>query len=447
MIIARSRALLGRLPELHSTLIGSGVVQLGGMAFTILLGVQLARILGPVNYGVYGVAMAFVSLLGAPAQAGLPIFATREAARAAADGSRTNLNTLFKWFVPRVLFFSVGTCLISLSCIFLVDASWFAGHITVIISSGLLIVFLSMSAVFSALLRGVGANVLGQSLDLVVKPACTAALVFAVYSATRTLQVGSALTLQLLATGMCVAAAAAIFLARARGQAQRDQKYDPGKWRRVTSAFTAHSLLAVLNGNYPVIIAGLVAAATDVGVLRVALSASALLALPGSIANIATLPIVARQSAEGDRAAVATTLGHTTLAAVATTAIGLLIVILFGRPLIGILFGKAYLEAYLPLLILGFANLLVVCFGIAGSYLNMTGREMIVVKAFGISVPIGLLSSLILGKIFGISGVAAGAVIMNATWHFYVFVIHRAEVRVPLFVGSAIKHAWEGRRS
>lgn len=442
MIVSRARGLFVRLPELHGTLIGSGVVQLAGMAFTILLGVQLARILGPVNYGVYGVAMAFVSLLGAPAQAGLPVFATREAARAAANGSRTDLRTLFNWFVPRVLFFSLATGCLAFAGTALVNISWLSARWLVLVISAVLLVFLSLSAVFSALLRGVGANILGQSLDLVVKPAATALLVFVVFMTSHTLPVTTALLLQVLATALCVAIAAAIFLARARAQSGRDLKYNPGKWRAVAGAFTANSLLAVLNGNYPVIIAGLFASATDVGVLRVALSASALLALPVSIANIATVPIVARQSAEGDDASVAKTLGHTTLAAAGATIIGLLIVIVFGRSLIGLLFGSAYLGAYTPLIIIGFANLLIACFGIAGSYLNMTGREFIVVKAFCISVPAGLVASVILGKIFGISGVAAGVVIMNATWHFYVFVIHRREVRVPLFIGSAIRLEW-----
>ncbi|KQN22937.1 hypothetical protein ASE86_14260 [Sphingomonas sp. Leaf33] len=75
----------------------------------------------------------------------------------------------------------------------------------------------------------------------------------------------------------------------------------------------------------------------------------------------------------------------------------------------------------------------------------MTGREQIVVKAFIVSVVVGSISAFLLGRVYGIIGISAGAVITNAAWHFYVFVVHRHEVQVPLFVGTAIKHVLQRR--
>jgi O-antigen/teichoic acid export membrane protein len=305
-----------------------------------------------------------------------------------------------------------------------------------------LTVALTLATVLSSLLRGVGLNVTGQSIDHVARPALTAMLIFAGYWTLGDISVRGALLYQIAATGLCAIAALAAFVAIAPRQTAGSTPYEPGNWKQVAMAFTLNASLVALNGNYPVILASLLVPASDVGVLRVALSAVGFLALPGSVANLATLPTVARQAAEGDERGLARTLSHTTLAAAGATAFGLLIIILIGRPLLSFLFGSEYQDAATPLIILGAGQLLIASFGTAGSYLNVTGRERLVVKAFGLAVPIGLLASVALGLAFGISGVAAGTIVMAAVWHFHIFVIHRNEVRVPLFVGSAARHVW-----
>jgi len=431
-----------RLPELHGVLLGSAVVQAGGMFLTLLLGVQLARFLGPASYGIYGICLAVVSILGVPAQAGLPLLATRDGGRAAAKGSDTDLRSLFSWFIPRTLLFAALSCLCALAIIIGAAPRWTTERPVIVALSAGLTVALALSAVTSALLRGVGLNLIGQSLDILVKPGLTAAAVLLLFLASRGLTVEKALAVQLAAAAACAAVAACIFLIKSGKRADRHRLYDPGCWERVAAAFTVNSLLIALNSTYPVIVAGYFASASDVGVLRAALSAAALLALPASIANIATLPIVAREAAEDDVAAVRVTLSHTTLATVGATSIVLSVVILFGRPAIVILFGKAYQGSYLPLIILGASQLLISCFGIAGSYLNVTGREVLVVKAFALAVPSGLAASVGLGYLFGIAGISAGTLVMAAVWHFYIFIINRREIDVPLFVVSAAKHAW-----
>jgi len=53
-----------------------------------------------------------------------------------------------------------------------------------------------------------------------------------------------------------------------------------------------------------------------------------------------------------------------------------------------------------------------------------------------------LAASVGLGYLFGIAGISAGTLVMAAVWHFYIFIINRREIDVPLFVVSAAKHAW-----
>jgi hypothetical protein len=57
---------LGR--KLIGATVGSAGVRLAGMAVTFLVGVQLARYLGPAGYGIYGSVMAVVTLLAVAAR-------------------------------------------------------------------------------------------------------------------------------------------------------------------------------------------------------------------------------------------------------------------------------------------------------------------------------------------------------------------------------------------
>src|SRR3954451_21338917 len=69
------RSLARRLAE---ATLGSACVRMAGMLVTLLVGVQLARRIGPEGYGIYGTVMAIVALLVVPAQLGLPQLLTRE---------------------------------------------------------------------------------------------------------------------------------------------------------------------------------------------------------------------------------------------------------------------------------------------------------------------------------------------------------------------------------
>jgi O-antigen/teichoic acid export membrane protein len=206
-----------------------------------------------------------------------------------------------------------------------------------------------------------------------------------------------------------------------------------------TSLFSTSMLLAV-NGNYPLLVAGLFVSAPDLGVFRVALASAALVALPTAIANIAVGPLVARLAREGDARALADTISHTTAATFLSTALGFLLLLAFGEPLITLLFGAEYVGAYRPLLILGAAQLIVSAFGIAGTYLNLTGGERLVLRAFILTVPIGLLVAVPLTWAFGIAGAATGNLCMVILWHWYVIVRNRRRIDVPLSLLAAWRH-------
>jgi O-antigen/teichoic acid export membrane protein len=196
----------------------------------------------------------------------------------------------------------------------------------------------------------------------------------------------------------------------------------------------------VLNGNYPLLIAGMFVGAVDLGILRVALSSAVLIALPSSVANIAVGPLVARLHHDRNVTGMADTISHTTIACFAATSAAFLIILAAGRPLLSLLFGQDFVGAYIPLLTLGAAQVIVSAFGITGTYLNLTGGERLVLRAIVWAVPLGLLTTVPLTALFGINGATIGNLCMVVIWHWYVLVRNRGAAAAPLSLFAAIRH-------
>lgn len=427
--------------DLRRLLYSSGAIQTAGLAVTLLLGIQLARYLGPAGYGTYGLILAVVALVNTPAQFGLPILGLREAGAALANAARFDRADLVRWFLLRSGVIAALVASVMAIAVLAARPHWTAGNAHLAILAAVMVFFSSVSAVAVALLRGFGDNLVGQTVDLLVKPALAVGAIFIAYRIFGGLAVEGAISAQIGAMAIVFLAASCLLRGDGRSKNSAGQRYRPRSWLPAAAALMANSLLFVVNGNYPIVVAGLFASSGDLGIFRVALSSVALLGLPFSIANIAAGPVVARQYAEGDEAGLATTLSHTTLASFALTASGLIVIALFGRFFIRVLFGAEYIGAFPPLLLLGVSQLIFSWFGMTATFLSLSERHALVLRAYIVSVPLGILASLCLSAPFGIDGAAMGTIVMAVAWHVFIFGFNANHVRRPLSVAAALRFA------
>jgi O-antigen/teichoic acid export membrane protein len=424
--------------NLHRLLFTSALVQGAGMLVTMLLGIQLARYLGPTDYGIYGLIMAVVAIAAVAAKFGLPLLAIREAAR-----PNINFHGLIKWFAWRSAVLAIAVPLL-IAAGFLLNSGRNGDRAEYVLLAA---AFVALSALLSCsvgILRGAGHNLMGQIIELLLWPTIIVVIVYVLH-ADGEFTVNEALSGQIAALLASLAFSLVPLGLCARRHRSHGSPFAVPNWIATSATFMANNLLGVLSASYPMIVAGLFVAGSDLGILRVALASSILLSLPTSIANIATVPPVARELAAGDTEALARTLSHTTLACFALTALAWLFFAVFGRLIIELLFGSEYEGAYGPLLVLGIGHLIIAAFGIAGSYLNLTGRERLATKAFIISVPCGILVSLGSTKYVGIMGAAAGTVVMAAVWHLYVFGSRKRKVGAPLSLLAAVAYVRKSR--
>ena len=93
-------------PILVKALVGSAGIRSVGMAFGFLVGIQLARGLGAAGYGVYGLAMAIISLITTPTEFGLPQLVMREVASAHVRSDWSLIRGILRWSNRTVLLLS-----------------------------------------------------------------------------------------------------------------------------------------------------------------------------------------------------------------------------------------------------------------------------------------------------------------------------------------------------
>jgi O-antigen/teichoic acid export membrane protein len=410
------------------------------MMATLLVGVQLARYLGPAEYGIYGLVMAIVALATVGAQFGLAQFAMREGARSISSNPPATPAAVIRWISAKATAISAVSSALLASFILLASPHWAEGKSELIGYAAATIFLLSLFGVGIGLLRGLGRNLLGQTIETLARPLATMVALFLLYRMAGTLTVEDALIVQACVILAAIVSIGLFLLRRPIPRAIAPGAYQPAGWVKTCLSFLSANALAGLNANYPLLVAGAFVSPHDLGAFRVALSSAMLVALPSSIANIAVGPVVARLHHDRHGSELSDTISQTTIACFVTTLLALLLFWVAGRPLISFVFGSQYLAAYAPLLILGIAQLLVSAFGIVGTFLSLTGSETVVLRAAAISVPLGILISIPMTAAFGISGAAMGNLAMVAAWLAYVMVFHRRDIDAPVSIVAAARH-------
>jgi O-antigen/teichoic acid export membrane protein len=390
--------------------LGSIGVRLGGMTVTFLVGVQLARYLGPAQYGVYGFVLSILAVVVVVAGLGIAPLATRELAVRIARREWPEFNGYLLWsFVVVAATSFVAALLLAGRLDLLQPAGSAPMGLQPLIAA--LVPALALTGLAAAALRGCGVIVGGQALDALIRPAIFSAALLAAAVLAPPVDVNEALTLHAAAAGLTLLVAL-FWLARSRPkEAQARPILSTGPWLKSALPMGLTDLLRAIDGNVvPILLAGMVTT-TDLGVFRVAAASAALLALPYALFSVIGAPIIARLHAEADIVRLQKTASAIALAMTAATGLLLLLLWWLGPALIALLFGSAYSDAWPILMVLGVAQLFTAAFGISPTLLNATGAEKFLAMIYALSLAVTLLGTVLLTPSLGILGAAVAVVI------------------------------------
>lgn len=381
-----------------------------------LVGIQLARGLGVANYGVYGSAMAAASLGATIAAGGVQLHATREIAKYRARGNFFAASRLLKWSARIVFTISLVTAPFVGAYVI-----WGQGATFAVASVAMVLTMLTaLFALTAAAVRGAGAIVLGQAMNVAIRPVMQASLLLlsalglGFISPVIALTIASISVLVAMLTGFRVLTT--LWLAGA--QEPSPLLEESGVWWRASRVMGLTTAVRAAEGFLPLIMLGVLTNTEQAGFFRVASSVVVFVSMAESMITVMVPALTARLYEEGDVARLRLFCAASCIVMSVPT-IGIAIILwVFGGPLLAFAFGVDFAPAWAALAVLTIGAGISALGGISISLLHVGNKERDVTRAFAFSLSVSALGSFLLAPQYGAFGVAVavlcGVVIRTA---------------------------------
>lgn len=435
------RGLLGaRLaPGSLSTFAGGGTGAFAARvlyaALTLLLYLLAVRVAGEVEYGRYVYVYSWATILSMVAAQGLDLAALRFVASLTATEQWRELKGFARGAPAMVL--AVSGLLSALVAALTLAAGdrLSAGLATAIVAGCGLLPLMTLLQLFAFMVRGQKRSLSSLIPQSMLRPLLLIGLLGAVtFHRPGNVSAAHLVALDALATGVALLAAVGLFwrgypAAGRNAQAQSDLS----SWLRIGLPLALQSTVRLSMNKADIVMIGLLVGTTASGVYALASQISALVAFPLAAANTIAAPLFAELHVTGDKRELqrlVTFASRSVTGAAGAIALGAILV----TPWILELFGGAFREAYLPVVILTIGQLVNAASGSVGYLLGMSGEERVAAR---MTLGAGALNLLLNGAMipfFGAVGAALATAISGIVWN--VLLVRR--VRVALGIRSTV---------
>lgn len=389
-------------------------------ALQVGVGIALARILSPRGYGEFAFAMSATSILGVFAAFGFPLLLTREIATADATGDWTRARRLMISSNTTVFFALLLMVPAGVGAAFAWPNLDLGFRVTIAVAFGYLL-FNTFGQLRGAILMGLRRVIVGQVGQMCIQPALLLLIVGVwVVVGVRALTPAGAL-------GAATASAALVYLLnsvlarklRPAGMAAHSSSPRvPGeRWLVRALPFALLSGLYLFNSQIDVVMLGFLSRHSSVGLYRVAANGAALIPLVLAGVNPVLGPAFARHFALGEYRRLRRLMKIGALLSLAGAMPGVLAYILFGKAILGWVFGAAYLGAWIPLVVLTCGQFVNAAMGPVGLILNMTGHERETMWAMFAAAGLNVALNAVLVPHYGPLGAALATATSLVSWN------------------------------
>ena len=406
-------------PMLIKASVGSAGLRMMSMLLSLVVGILLARNLGPSGYGVYALVMSITALLTVPTEFGLPSLVTREVAVARVKRDWGRMRGVLRWSNTIVAIMSLFLLAVSVGWLLLRQSDGDGLFSQTMIWGVMLIPLVALNNLRGATLRALGQIVRGQIPELLLRPGLFALLLLVTAGIIDTsLNAANAMAIHVVATAIAFTVGMVMLLYAIPDECRQATSIIESKaW--IASAFPMALTegMRFFQGHFAILLLGWLALQADVGIFRVAVQVGVLVALPVSILNIVIAPIVSKSYAGNDYYQLEKLVAYTAGAMFLGAFCILLVFVCFGQGLLGYFFGVEFEASYLALVIIGSSQLMSAFFGPNATLLNMTLHERLVTRAFSLSLILSIGSGLLLVWMYGVVGAAISSSIGLFTWN------------------------------
>ncbi|MGH7619079.1 MAG: flippase [Gemmatimonadaceae bacterium] len=391
-------------------------VAFGGIAFVVTI--LLARLLGASGLGAYSYALAWVSLLGAPAILGMDQLLVREVA---------GYQHRREWGLLKGVVQSATRIVLAVSLPLVVGSAvvaWTLRNATepetvpTLLVSLVLIPLIALTRVRQATLQGLHRVVVGSVPERLVLPGILAVLLAVAWISRTALSAPVAMGLNVGASAVAFIVGAWTLHRHFPAEAKAAPPvYRTGAWLRAGLPIFLVTGVSVVFNQADLLILGLLRGSSTVGPYGVADKTSDLLTIVLAAQASAFASTAASLAAQKDTATLqrmATRLARLTLLATLPLAI---VFIGFGGPFLSFFYGSAFASARVALVFLSIGQLVNAGTGLNSMLLVMTGETGQAVKVVGTSAAVNVGLNLLLVPRWGMEGAAAANMISLIVWN------------------------------
>jgi O-antigen/teichoic acid export membrane protein len=394
----------------------------------LVLAIVLARALGAEGYGIYVYALAIMRLLIVASEAGVPILLMREVS------ARQGVEEwgLLRGGLRRGMQFVVlmATCISALGLLMLI---WKAGAFSLPMVYTLSIMFLLLPVLvlgktITHAIRGLHRIVIGQAIDMLIRPLLLLVLVssgFSIWPGLR--EPYYAMAAQLASAGIILVLGVLVMKRLLPSEVINVKPlYRSREWLWSALPFTLISGAGIINSHADIIMLGWLASEEDVGIYNVAIQAGTLVAFGLHAANAVIAPQFAKLYAQGDMARLQNLVTQSARV-ILLSAIPIALVFIFaGGTIVSFIFGAEYVDAHAALAILATGQLINAGFGSVGYLLSMTGHERFSARILWQTALLNVLLNTVLIPLYGLVGAAIASAVSLAIWNTMLYrEVHR----------------------
>lgn len=404
------------------------VLQIGGAALSLLLGIVLGRSLGKTAYGEYAYALAWINVLLIPAMLGQGTAAVRFVAEYAANARHALLRGFLRRSMLLVGCASLAVAGIAGSIVFVVD--WPLDRRLSFLTALALLPALGLLTLWRGVLQGFRQALRAFAGLLILRPTLTLLAVVAALAVGVKLDSGSALALNVFAS-IAVLVPVGYWVYRAAGLVSRSAEcsYATLRWLRVGIPLLATGALSTVLAQADLVMLGSLRGSAEAGIYAAAIRIAAGVGFGLVAGNAVVAPMIAAHFHAGEMTELRRVLRLTARAVLFFTLLLMLGVIVLGHWALG-LFGRGFEDGYAALIILAGAQALNALAGPVAYLMSMTGHQNRAAVILAVAVVVALVLNAVLIPPFGAVGAGLATVGGTLCWNLLMLLHVRAKIGV-----------------
>jgi len=417
------------------------LVQIAGGGIGYAVQIFLARWLGAGGYGIYSYLLTWAQVFTIGALLGLDFSIVRFIPGYLLRQDRARLCGILRW--SRILVFAIGGILAGASTLTLIIVHPIRSEVITLVLCSAIIPFLALTEVQTQIIRSTRQIGWAYAPPILLQPLLLLGLVYGALRIFGVLTDYSALAAMLISLGIIIIfqgfVIQRLFLVHTKNSIP---SYSVKEWLKVSLPLLLTSIFSIIILRVDMLVVGYCLGSEEVGIYSAAVRTAAIVGMTLFASNSIIAPLISSYYARRDMTGLQDVVSLATIGSFWPSLIIGFAVILLGTPVLGV-FGKEFIDARIPLIILIAGQMVNVGTGSVGFLLVLTGYERQSMVVLGVCALVVSITCCIVIPAFGIIGAAVTSMLGISLWNmwFYHLVVKKLGIHPSIFF--AMKRIFE----